>query len=104
MGQVLCCNDCIWYTQCQSTGISISLLCCNCWVCIPEWLEIERGQDCIKCVGCTNGCGWTFLCTGQYCCIPEWLRRYSLRVSIGDFVGVLGDMQVAIAVEEPQQS
>lgn len=94
MGQALWCDDCIWFAHCRCVGVSLSLLFCNCWVCIPEALELERNSDCCKCGGCSNGCGYTCICHGHYLCIPVWLYRYSLRQTIAQFTGELNDIKV----------
>jgi len=58
-------------------------------------MALWRGNETVKC-GFNQGCGSDFLC-GTYCCVPEWLKKYSLRQTIKDFTGSLGDIQISSA-------
>ena len=103
MGQGLWCYDCIWFAHCHHCmGVSCSLLCCNFWLCVPERLMAVRRIGSLNIGGCSNGCGMSCCCSGYYCCIPEWLKKYSLRISIGDFSGPLGELQIIGAGEKAQ--
>jgi hypothetical protein len=96
MGQTLWCYDFCWITQCNGcVGISYGLMCCNCWICVPDDVRIYRQpNDCFHCGGIRQGCGGTYCCYGSYCCIPDWMQAYSIRKTIGDKRPYFHDIQI----------
>ena len=84
MGQGLACYDCCWYSSLHSNvGVSINMLFCSAWCCMPKEMYDLRGPGCLHVGSCDHGWGSSFFCEGTICFAPLWLRDYSLWQTIG---------------------
>ena len=104
MCQGLSCCTCIWFNVCGAfPGCGLGLLCLGCFMCQDTEMKVLRGDSCCE-VGCNQGLGMNYYCIGHMYFTPDWLKKYSIRKSIGELRGKMGDVVIVNQSDIGQQN